>query len=511
MDDATRLVQDLQDKLAELDTEVSAYQRDLLARFRRYMDARLQHVPDDVAHQVVRAIAESMASFPSLNPLPPPRTGAIAPTPPRPVEPHHMPSNGKARSKGAGHIEQDKLRSEEAECFAAKLKLDQMQSATMEHIEETGQNLSAAATGRAEDDSLAYDGPSLLDIEGEEDTLPKPKKVSSTQALQALTRSPLDEGTVWTVVNPDPAEPRMTTPVNGQTGQTGNQASSATTWAPATSPAEAPKKPIPSDEDRPEVELVEDVFEYEAEDEGSTVPEKTKYLPTEGLELDPPMDLPAQPAASTSQPRPVPPPRSAVSAPAMETATGSANMVGRSVGSYKGRSFNIPSIKDPRLYDEIANMENVHFFVGSIDGKSGAEAANMNSYRAMTSGAPSSTPRSFAERLMSEDIIELRENGWINDGSHGVGARADADDALPDVAEESESESDDGGLIDTTSNTGPMDGFGPSRRAALLRRQRKESRALRALMRSHYQALEEDDEPISPAAAEDAESTRREA
>ncbi|KAK2066527.1 hypothetical protein P8C59_000335 [Phyllachora maydis] len=337
MDDATRLVQDLQDKLAELDTEVSAYQRDLLARFRRYMDARLQHVPDDVAHQVVRAIAESMASFPSLNPLPPPH------------------------------------------------------------------------------------------------------------------------------------------------------------------------------EDRPEVELVEDVFEYEAEDEGSTVPEKTKYLPTEGLELDPPMDLPAQPAASTSQPRPVPPPRSAVSAPAMETATGSANMVGRSVGSYKGRSFNIPSIKDPRLYDEIANMENVHFFVGSIDGKSGAEAANMNSYRAMTSGAPSSTPRSFAERLMSEDIIELRENGWINDGSHGVGARADADDALPDVAEESESESDDGGLIDTTSNTGPMDGFGPSRRAALLRRQRKESRALRALMRSHYQALEEDDEPISPAAAEDAESTRREA
>ncbi|KAK3379825.1 hypothetical protein B0T24DRAFT_170989 [Lasiosphaeria ovina] len=58
---------------------------------------------------------------------------------------------------------------------------------------------SAIALG---DESPAYTGTSLLDVEGEEDSFPRPKKVSSTQALRALTRSPLDEGTVWTVVNP---------------------------------------------------------------------------------------------------------------------------------------------------------------------------------------------------------------------------------------------------------------------------------------------------------------------
>lgn len=43
---------------------------------------------------------------------------------------------------------------------------------------------------------------SLGDVQGEED-LPgeRPRKVSSTQALRALSKAPLDDGTVWTVVN----------------------------------------------------------------------------------------------------------------------------------------------------------------------------------------------------------------------------------------------------------------------------------------------------------------------
>jgi len=53
---------------------------------------------------------------------------------------------------------------------------------------------------------------SLLDVEGEEDSLPRPKKVSSTLALQALSRSPLDAGTTWTVVNADPEEALNMTP-----------------------------------------------------------------------------------------------------------------------------------------------------------------------------------------------------------------------------------------------------------------------------------------------------------
>ncbi|KAL2181388.1 uncharacterized protein P884DRAFT_273911 [Thermothelomyces heterothallicus CBS 202.75] len=65
------------------------------------------------------------------------------------------------------------------------------------------------------DDSTAeYTGPSLLDVEGEEDLLPKPKKVSSTQALQALSRCPLDEGTTWRLVSPDSGE--LPTSKNGE-------------------------------------------------------------------------------------------------------------------------------------------------------------------------------------------------------------------------------------------------------------------------------------------------------
>lgn len=44
---------------------------------------------------------------------------------------------------------------------------------------------------------------SLGDVEGEEDQKQPPKKVSSTQALRALSKAPLDEGTVWTIVNTD--------------------------------------------------------------------------------------------------------------------------------------------------------------------------------------------------------------------------------------------------------------------------------------------------------------------
>ena len=70
-----------------------------------------------------------------------------------------------------------------------------------------------------EDESPAYTGTSLLDVEGEEDFLPRPKKVSSTQALQALSRSPLDaDGTVWTMVNSDPDESPKT---NGDDGISG--------------------------------------------------------------------------------------------------------------------------------------------------------------------------------------------------------------------------------------------------------------------------------------------------
>lgn len=60
---------------------------------------------------------------------------------------------------------------------------------------------SAIDDSELDDTAEPYSGPSLLDIEGEEDFEPRPKKVSSTQALRELSRGPLEEGTVWKTVN----------------------------------------------------------------------------------------------------------------------------------------------------------------------------------------------------------------------------------------------------------------------------------------------------------------------
>lgn len=111
--------------------------------------------------------------------------------------------------------------------------------------EEAGVSTSAVV-----DDSPLYSGPSLLDIEGEEDLLPQPKKVSSTQALRALTRSPLEEGTVWRVVNPDPEElnPKMNgldeTTVSAGPGPATTAAAAMATTSTTTSPSKA-KSPSP--------------------------------------------------------------------------------------------------------------------------------------------------------------------------------------------------------------------------------------------------------------------------
>jgi len=68
MDDTTRLVSELETKLAKLDSQVAAYRQDMAAEFQRYSDALLREVPDDVSDSVCRAIARSRPRFPSLYP-----------------------------------------------------------------------------------------------------------------------------------------------------------------------------------------------------------------------------------------------------------------------------------------------------------------------------------------------------------------------------------------------------------------------------------------------------------
>lgn len=69
----------------------------------------------------------------------------------------------------------------------------------------TGTLINANPSRPRDQSALADDSytTSVGDIAGEQDEpIEKPKKVSSTQALRALSKEPLDEGTVWTVVNP---------------------------------------------------------------------------------------------------------------------------------------------------------------------------------------------------------------------------------------------------------------------------------------------------------------------
>lgn len=61
-----------------------------------------------------------------------------------------------------------------------------------------------AAFSSSIDDSADYAGPSLSDVEGEEDYRPRPTRISSTEALRRLSRTPSDDGTVWVPSNEAP-------------------------------------------------------------------------------------------------------------------------------------------------------------------------------------------------------------------------------------------------------------------------------------------------------------------
>ncbi|KAL1839928.1 hypothetical protein VTK73DRAFT_3889 [Phialemonium thermophilum] len=113
----------------------------------------------------------------------------------------------------------------------------------------------------AMDDSPAYTGPSLMDMEGEEDLLPKPRKVSSTQALRALSRSPLDEGTVWTVVNPSAEE----TPGNMASTPSSSQSAAVTAMQPVSNHVE---------------------FSSSSEEKGRTSKDSEKKSKTRGVERE---------------------------------------------------------------------------------------------------------------------------------------------------------------------------------------------------------------------------------
>jgi hypothetical protein len=334
-----------------------------------------------------------------------------------------------------------------------------------------------------------YSGPSLLDVEGEEDLLPRPKKVSSTQALQALTRSPLEEGSVWTVVNPDTDEPakmngekepeaalQLATKVDSQeTVRAEDRPRNGLLGSPledvaisdgedededpsdeeflsmrpkGKSPSPAAKSPFAPPPTHPSTNTsrqnppttngqtpLNDIDEnhdplFDFDDEpgpsSSSTTKTQKYLPDPDSDSDPdPTPGRLRKAARDHQ----------VSTSSTTAGANNANipptspssvLFGHSIGSYMGRSMTIAPIKDPKLYDEIAGMNDVEFFVGSIHDRTEAELAR-GSYSASLRGSRGSlaarggVPRSFSERLALEEEMERRRVAGEDGGGEDEG------------------------------------------------------------------------------------------
>jgi hypothetical protein len=84
-----------------------------------------------------------------------------------------------------------------------------------------------------------------------------------------------------------------------------------------------------------------------------------------------------------------------------------------SVGSYKGRPLIMPVVRDPEIHAQAASLGQFNTFVGGLDGRSGMDEGDLNSFRAsMVQPSFSGTPRSLTERMMMEDaqLQRSREN-----------------------------------------------------------------------------------------------------
>jgi hypothetical protein len=67
MDEAGRLITELQLKLAQLDHKVWLYRQDMATEFKKHADSLLRDVPENVSDTVNKAITESLKSYPSLH------------------------------------------------------------------------------------------------------------------------------------------------------------------------------------------------------------------------------------------------------------------------------------------------------------------------------------------------------------------------------------------------------------------------------------------------------------
>lgn len=72
----------------------------------------------------------------------------------------------------------------------------------------------------------------------------------------------------------------------------------------------------------------------------------------------------------------------------------------------------MPVVKNPEVLAQAASLGEFNTFVGSLDGRSGVDEGDLNSFRAtLAQSAFSGTPRSLTERMMMEDAQAERGAG----------------------------------------------------------------------------------------------------
>jgi hypothetical protein len=328
----------------------------------------------------------------------------------------------------------------------------------------------------------------------DEDSTPPPKKVSSSQALRALSRTPLDANTIWTVVNAESPEPssgnnsprNLASPSPSRTSLQQSQSPLKPVASPKESPQQRAKKSLKSPPPEPDIELND---EDDSSDDDFLAMAKPKSFANKKAILSPITRSPPKAAAPSPEPlSPLPPPAQSATdgsnsnsrrttpaaksfksgvdeddeddeeddffhfeggppsksrparpepieeeeveiedtdpgpqdgptlystSPAVNMPKAQAplpaHMIAGSVGSYRGRSVHMPVVKDPEVYAQAASMGDMSSFIGGVDGRSGADASDLASYRASVGQVLySGTPKSLTERMMMEDAVAQR-------------------------------------------------------------------------------------------------------
>ncbi|OLN81838.1 hypothetical protein CCHL11_08912 [Colletotrichum chlorophyti] len=149
----------------------------------------------------------------------------------------------------------------------------------------------------------------------------------------------------------------------------------------------------------------DDLFHFE----GLSAPPKPRPRPAPIREEDEDDDVDAEVEANGPVTQTLYSTSPAVSIPKAPEPAIPAHLISGSVGSFRGRPVTMPIVKNPDVYQQAASLGDVSSFIGGLDGRSGVDDGDLNSYRASVGQSLfSGTPRSLTERMMMEEAQTQR-------------------------------------------------------------------------------------------------------